>query len=312
MYRLLPVFLLIVCSSFRVNAADASASGKKHEQFFIIDSWLSGFVYGFFSDSTQRFRHGWQRANHTAFNDIKIWGGLFVSDRNKRFGGRLAETLSRVSYQAIQSSAGFVYSHFENTFAGNAAEVRYLYGSTVIVGRHDLLFGIGGPAVTLGSYVIADENIAASADNSVFQHEYGHYLQSQRMGFAYLGRVGIPSLRSQHGPYKENYPSHDYHPAEQDANRRGFLYFNREIAGFQDDSTYMWNKETGNLGWDFRHNPLWKMGTEMKIGKRTIWYVDYRNELQVAELDSLRVRARWYDYTFLIVSGFYNAYHYNN
>lgn len=63
--------------------------------------------------------------------------------------------------------------------------------------------GFGG--VTLGNFI----NIEASGPwptdehgnlapwkNSVFGHEYGHYLQSQEYGWGYLFSVGIPSLIS--------------------------------------------------------------------------------------------------------------------
>ena len=77
------------------------------------------------------------------------------------------------------------------------------------------------------------------------------HIQSQSMGWAYYPRVGIPSARSEHGNYTLNYPSHDYHPVEQDADRRAFLYFNKHVDGFQND-TYT----DDNLGWNFSENPL--------------------------------------------------------
>ena len=60
----------------------------------------------------------------------------------------------------------------------------------------------------------------------MFQHEYGHYLQSQEMGLAYLAKVGIPSIRSAivSGPGE-----HKYQSFEQDANLRAFKYFNKGI-----------------------------------------------------------------------------------
>lgn len=54
------------------------------------------------------------------------------------------------------------------------------------------------------------------------------------MGWAYLPRVGIPSLLST--------GDHDYHPVEQDANARAIQYF--------------YKRTNGNVDWNFRSNPI--------------------------------------------------------
>lgn len=78
--------------------------------------------------------------------------------------------------------------------------------------------------------------------------EYGHYIQSQKMGWAYIPRVGIPSLKS--ALSDEN---HDFFIAEQDANRRAFLYFNKELK--EDFYVDIANSGMG-IGWNFNENPL--------------------------------------------------------
>jgi hypothetical protein len=67
-------------------------------------------------------------------------------------------------------------------------------------------------------------------------HEYGHYIQSQEMGWAFLPKVGIPSLLSAKRS-KENYAyreyqgekaylsSHDVYRKEMAANREAAYYF---------------------------------------------------------------------------------------
>lgn len=174
---------------------------------------------------------------------------------------------------------------------GKVNWVEYKYGATVVQTE-----GIWG-GVTQGSYIVGDERIEADANNSLFQHEYGHYIQSQAMGWAYYGRVGIPSIMSN--------GNHDFHPVEQDANRRAFLYFNENVDGFyvSDDD---FNNGV-NRGWDFFLNPLNIDGTNMRNQ-----YVDYRNRIFLNSLNRIRVRAKWYDYTFPIISGFYNAWWYNH
>ena len=51
-------------------------------------------------------------------------------------------------------------------------------------------------AFTSGSFINGERGLYADPNNTLFQHEYGHYLQSQSMGWGYLPRVGIPSLMS--------------------------------------------------------------------------------------------------------------------
>ena len=107
-------------------------------------------------------------------------------------------------------------------------------GATVMSGNN-----WGQKAVTLSSFIIGDRTISADPNNSVFQHEYGHYLQSQSMGWGYLSRIGIPSLMSADGSGE-----HKYQPHEQDANARAFLYFNRHVSGFyQTEAQYDTNIE---------------------------------------------------------------------
>lgn len=257
--------------------------------FAVVDSWSVGFVHGFFSTGSGRWSAGWNEANLRAGNDAKIWVGLFVSDPNKSFGGRVWETVSRFTWQAPQTVGGFLTAQAYNTFGlgGGVESVNYKYGATVVKMRGEW----GG--ITQGSYIVGDNSIEADPNNPLFQHEYGHYLQSQSMGYVYYGRVGISSILSK--------GDHDFHPVEQDANRRAFLYFNKNVDGFQDDAILNDNK-----GWNFNYNPL----DVNKSGQGI--YIDYQNANSVSLLNNLRVRAKWYDYVFPIVSGFYNAYQYNH
>ena len=305
-------FVLLLLFSLQLTPSDAATTVPEKGRFFIVDSWVSGFFYGFFGSKECRFGNAWKRANRTAANDVKIWGGLFISDPNRKFGGRLWEHCSRFTWELPQTAIGLFYAHVENTFCGNADTVRYRYGSVAITGRRGLFFGAGGPAVTLGNYIIGDEHLSAHADNPFFQHEYGHYLQSRNMGWAYFGRIAIPSLRSEHGNYENNYLGHDYHPAEQDANRRALIYFSSRVANFRNDTLYSSNTFAENKGWDFRRNPFSGVGIEVVLRNKTVRYVDYTNPEHVASLEKLRVRAKWYDYLFIGISGFYNAYQYNH
>ncbi len=231
-------------------------------EFFVVDSWIVGLFSG-----------GIKEANKRAMNDVKIWGGLFVSDPNKNFWGRAWETVSRFTWQLPQTIAGFLTSHTHNTFGlrGGVESVDYKYGATVL--QTNTSWG----AVTLGSYIIGSKSIRADENNSLFQHEYGHYLQSQASGLWYLQRYGIPSAFSK--------GDHDYHPAEQDANARALNYFNKNIDGFAD-----------NNQWNFNSNPI--IGYDQNLS-----YNHTNNQLA---LDYARLQPAWYDWVLgpnIIING---------
>lgn len=87
--------------------------------------------------------------------------------------------------------------------------------------------------------ILASGNLSPDPDNSIFQHEYGHYIQSQNWGPLYFVTVGIPSgLNLLFGD------DHKNQPYETEANRLSFKYF----------------KHLGiNLKWDCDRNPFWKI-----------------------------------------------------
>lgn len=217
-------------------------------EFFIIDSWILGFIHGFFSTGNNRWEAAWNTANRLAGNDLKLWGGLFITDPNKSFFGQVWEIVSRFTWQAPQTLAGFTLSQFANASEwigftnGGIQSIDYLYGATVVT------YNVGGwGAVTLGNYINGENSLRANPNNSLFQHEYGHYIQSQTSGIFYLSRYGIPSglnsikwLRDLFGKDR----LHKYHPVEQDANIRALKYFNNYINNFSDS------------GWNFKKNPI--------------------------------------------------------
>lgn len=77
--------------------------------------------------------------------------------------------------------------------------VAYYGGATVITYKGK--FG----AFTLGSFINGGRNLHADPDNALFQHEYGHYLQSQNSGlFIYLFTLFRASLMLQVRAITEN------------------------------------------------------------------------------------------------------------
>jgi RHS repeat-associated protein len=190
--------------------------------FVIVDSWLIGFVHGFFSTGSGRWSAAWNSANHRAGNDARIWGGLFASDPNKKFFGRVWEVLSRLTWQAPQTVLGFLYNQSVNTFTSRVEDVDYFHGATYVVGATR-----GGNAVTLGSYIsispISDDeqaHIRIGEGGYTTMHEYGHYLQSKKSGPLFLYKYGIPSALG------------DADWTEIDANTRSAAYFHKIDASF--------------------------------------------------------------------------------
>lgn len=265
-------------------------------------SGIIGFVNGFIN--TGGIKGAFAEATHRVKMEGRIWAGMFQTDPSKNTKGRFWELVSRLTWQAPQVLGGQSSAHVVNTIFGNIASVDYKYGATVVRTSGD--WG----ALTQGNYIIGDATIAPNANNPLFQHEYGHYIQSQKMGPAYYPRVGVPSVMSK--------GEHDFHPVEQDANRRSFLYFNQNIGGFQNDGTGRedWTSRDPqtNLGWDFERNPLNVNGSHTRRQ-----YVDYTDKLSRDRTNGLRVGANFWDYMSMfnpgmvdpVWTGMFNALRYN-
>ena len=177
-------------------------------EFIVVDSWLIGLFFG-----------GIEEANKMAWNDIKIWGGLFVSDKNKELGGQIWEVISRLTTQSLQTTLGFLAAHAMNTFRlyGGVETVEYLHGATVVSNHNST-----GGAITFGSYILGGPSLAANDSNEFFQHEFGHYLQNQKYGALAIFKYGIPSINSAINSTSASV--HDKSSSEQDANARSLIY----------------------------------------------------------------------------------------
>lgn len=118
---------------------------------------------------------------------FEIDKGLLIADPTKSFFGQGLEVLSRLTWQAPQTLLGNVTSHALN-ITGNVNHVEHFRGATV------LDTDISGGAFTLGSYLVGPEGFRPDFRDHLFVHEYGHYLQSQRLGPLYLNFVALPSV----------------------------------------------------------------------------------------------------------------------
>lgn len=51
-----------------------------------------------------------------------------------------------------------------------------------------------GSGVCLGDYIILDYKYLGKSDRTAQKHEYGHHLQSVKLGWMYLIIIGLPSI----------------------------------------------------------------------------------------------------------------------
>ena len=189
------------------------------------------------------------------------------------FKGGFIQSFSRWTYELPQTIAGKFYSHYSN-ITGQVQSVNYYDGATVIqcYGTHIPLTE-SSRGVSLGSFIIGNFEIEANPGNRLFQHEYGHYLQSQESGWFYLSKYGIPSARS-------NSP-HNQHPVEQDANARAFRYFSNTVSG------YNWVDEYGSP------HSLWKRDNPINDYNWSLPYSDPSNQ---STLENRLLGVSWYDH----------------
>ena len=186
---------------------------------------------------------------NTFRNEVKIYGGIFITNKHKNFLGRSWELLSRITWQLPQTIMGETYSIVRN-WVGLVDRVEYRFGATFAINE----YSSKRDGMTLGSYInINDKGLMPKDDNGKFapekdqlyMHEYGHYIQSQIYGWAYVPCIGAPSLVSAMKSKDisgKGYTTHSLRWYEMDANRRGKEYFQKYY----------------NIPWDENDNPTHK------------------------------------------------------
>jgi hypothetical protein len=213
-------------------------------------------------------------------NQLKVIGGLFAADTKQAGWGW--QIVSRLTWESPQTVFGLLSSDLSVSF-GNIESVDYYAGATVLKSRYDNLFyNLGGLGITMGSYIIGGNSIEANANNWLFQHEYGHYLQSRSSGPAYVNRYAIPSLFGKNGEDKDDA---DYNPVEQDANARSIQYFHK--------------RNGSDFVWDFYYNPIGYPGTSWSMD-------DYSSTEFQSLINTLVIDPSAEDYVFPIINGFFN------
>ncbi|MBX3254570.1 MAG: hypothetical protein KF862_10555 [Chitinophagaceae bacterium] len=168
-----------------------------------VDFMRTGFTRGgfeFWNWRSQNFRTAWRefdpgRTGSRTNNAVRIMNGTL-------FEGNIGQIASRWTKELPQTLIGYEYGNLANIM-GRVTDVNYFRGST-IMNVTDIPFDNDqADGVTFGSFIMG-EGIAANpfevdaagrltAGARLLHHEYGHYLQSQRNGWSYLGKYGIPS-----------------------------------------------------------------------------------------------------------------------
>ena len=190
------------------------------------------------------------------------------------FKGNFGQILSRFYWEWPQTFIGKNISQVQNTLF--AVKSVSSYGGATVVETYEQHWG----AFTLGSYIYGSRGIEAKPDNYLFQHEYGHYLQSQASGLFYLQRYAVPSLVD-----AASGSIHKFHPVEQDANIRAYQYFMKHVPGFN-----MMDKDKGfeHGHWYKNYNPI--NGYD--------WSLGFDNPANQRALKKGLVRPAWWDFLF--------------
>jgi RHS repeat-associated protein len=207
------------------------------------------------------------------------------------FQGDFKQIVSRFTWELPQTLLGYTVSGVHNTFDG-VKSVTYYGGATAVESYSKDWKGLGlgtTTGFTLGSYINGVRGLEAKPDNALFQHEYGHYLQSQSSGWFYLSKYAIPSALSS--------GTHGQNPVEQDANIRAYKYFMKNVDGFNVTTDGV-NYPNGQ--WYSGYNPI----------KDYNWYLDYNDASNQLALKKGIIRPKWWDYVLgprIVIPGIINV-----
>ena len=166
-------------------------------------------------------------------NMWRINNSLFVTNKNKSFGGRVWEFFFRFTWEVPQTSIGYYYTQGRNMI-GRVDRVDYFDGATFAIREN----AGGGDGMSLGNYINMNITGEITGDfqdwvlaNPMFMHEYGHTFDSRAWGPLYLPVVGLPSLISAANQRnidgEPGVTTHDFRIYEMRANRKAAKYFER-------------------------------------------------------------------------------------
>ena len=165
----------------------------------------------------------------------QISRGLFLTDPQRSVAGRFWQLFSRFTWELPQTLAGWLYS-VGRAMVGQVDRVD-TFGGITFVTKKDYKYGMG---VSLGTFVdlwagswMHGEGEGFILGHQICMHEFGHTIDSQLFGWAYLPVIGLPSLLSAFG--KGN---HSVFWTEIRANRHAKNYFSKHYAIAWNESGY--------------------------------------------------------------------------
>jgi len=197
------------------------------------------------------------------------------------FKGNFGQILNKLTWNAVNSGIGNTIAQGYNLF-GRRGVVTDLDGMLCLSNAFT-----GGRALTFGHYSVGPMNYKADWRDHLFVHEYGHYIQAQRMGPVYTGLVALPSLISASKDDGWSGVEHSYRWFEQDASSLGAEYFDRKYGSGAEG----YKKESENY---FDVNKFYFGGKTRYINPRTGSYV--QNKRPVSGGKNL-----WWDFAFILI-----------
>ncbi len=135
----------------------------------------------------------WSKTNKA----VQISKGLLKTDSNLDFGGKATQFINRFTWEGLQTIVGYVYAHLFMNIIGKVDRVDYYGGATFITNENKK----DGSGISFGTYI--GIGIDGEIDrpfgeyvtyDPTYMHEYGHYIQSQKLGLSYFFTVGVCSL----------------------------------------------------------------------------------------------------------------------
>lgn len=178
------------------------------------------------------------------FNFFRIFQFLFYTNKKQNTIIRALLLLLRFTWELPQLIIGVLIAVFL-TLTGKTLETLTYHGVILIVCKNRF----GG--FSLGPVIIGDSKLKADVNNGLFQHEFGHCIQSSKSGFIYLFKYALPSLISS---IRYESDQHDKHKVEQNANTCSKKYFEKYGGDH-----FIWNHS---------YNPIYKEITPLEL----FWY----------------------------------------
>ena len=182
------------------------------EFFMTIFTAFTDLVGNLFKHGFHTSRYNWKRTE----NAWKIETSVYK--------GNIFQIIGKKTWGLLNTFVGNTTADYLNLFGG-IDEVTELDGMLALSGVTK-----GNAAFTIGHYSFGPDNYRATWKDHLFVHEYGHYIQSQILGGAYLTVVAVPSLISAAGLSDKAGTDHSHRWFEVSASKLGAKHFDKKYG----------------------------------------------------------------------------------